>query len=307
MKRFITTFLAVAAASILAIAQPPQGGGFPGGGQRQGGRPQGGMQFRMPQKPTDASFETKDINITSRGKKLYGLAVIPKGGPAKKPAIIMSHGYGGTGQGFWSQMTELGKEGYICLALDLQGGGRMGSQSEGATTEMSIFTEKQNVLDALNEIRTWDCVDTENIFLLGESQGGCVSAILAPEVQDKIKAICLIYPALCIPDDARALYKTKEDIPEVVNFMGMDIGKNYYAPVLDYDVYSVIPAFEKDVLIVHGTNDQLVKVTYSDKAASLYKNCEYHTIEGGGHGFFGEQKVTSDKYVSDFLKKEIAK
>lgn len=303
MKKFFTTMAVLAAASALAIAQPPQGG------RPQGGRPAGGgmPQFRMPEKPSDPSFETKDVNMTSRGKLLYGLAVIPKDGPAKKPAIIMSHGYGGTGQGFWGQMTELGKAGYICLALDLQGGGRMGSKSEGKTTEMSIFTEKENLHDALNELKTWDCVDTDNIFLLGESQGGCISALLAPEVQKEIKAICLVYPALCIPDDARKIYKSKADIPDEVNFMGMNIGRAYYEPIYDFEIFDVIPAFEKDVLIVHGTNDQVVPISYSDKASKLYKNCEYHIIEGGGHGFFGEQKTACDKFVSDFLKKELAK
>lgn len=263
-------------------------------------------QFRMPEKPSDPSFETKDINIISAGQRLFGVAVIPKGGPAKKPAIIMSHGYGGNGQGFYSQMSSLAKEGFICLAIDFCGGGRM-SQSEGDTRKMSVLTEKQNLLDAVKEVLSWDEVDPNNLFLLGESQGGCVSAITAPEVQDKVKAICLIYPAFCIRDDAHKIYPTKADFVDEVNFMGLTIGRKYYEDIYDYDVYSVFPKFEKDVLLVHGDKDQVVNISYSEKAYPLYKSCEYHVIPGGGHGFFGDQKTQCDKYVYDFLMKEIAK
>lgn len=285
--------LVIAAASV--SAQNPQAG-----------RPAGMGQFRMPEKPSDPAFETKEISIDSRGLKLYGVAVIPNSGPSRKPAVIMSHGYGGNHMGFYNQMAELAKAGYVCYAIDFQGGGR-GSKSEGSSREMSIFTEKQNLLDVIDAVRKWDCVDPDNLILLGESQGGCVSAITAAVVKEKIKAIALIFPALCIPDDARTLYKTKDDIPAEINFMGLEIGKAYYENLLDYDVYNVIKDFDKDVLIVHGSDDQLVKQRYSDKAAEIYTHCEYHVIEGAGHGFYGEQRETSDKYVFDFLQKETNK
>jgi len=311
MKRVLSTIAILLTGSLLAFAQPPQGqGGFPpqgmGPGAPQGQAPQGGFRFQTPEKPSDPSFETKDITITSRGKKLFGVAVIPKGGPAKKPTVIMSHGYGGNCQGFYGQMAELGKAGYVCYAIDFQGGGRV-SQSEGDSKEMSIFTERENLIDVIDAVRTWSFVDPENIFLVGESQGGCVSALTAPRVQDKIKAIALVYPALCIPDDAKALYKSPADIPEEINFMGLNIGKAYYENVIDFDIYSAISGFKKDVLIVHGDKDGLVNISYSRKALPLYDNVEFHVIPEGGHGFFGELKTMSNNYIADFLKREIAK
>lgn len=264
------------------------------------------MQFRMPEKPSDPAFETKELTIMSGGNKMYAIACIPKNGPAKKPAVIMSHGYGGNSQDFYGQLASFAKEGFITVALDLCGGGRT-SQSEGDSRQMSVLTEKQNVLDALNEVLSWDNVDLKNVFLMGESQGGCVSAITAPEVKDKIKAIALVYPAFCIRDIAHTSYPTKADIPDEVNFMGFNIGRKYYEDIYDYDVYSVIGGFQKDVLLIHGDKDQLVNISYSEKARPLWQNCEYHVIEGGGHGFFGDQKTMSDNYILTFLKKEIAK
>lgn len=263
-------------------------------------------QFRAPQKPSDPAFETKEMTIESAGQKLYGIACIPVSGPAKKPAIIMSHGYGGNSMGFYEWMAQLAKEGYICYALDFCGGGRV-SQSEGDTRQMSVLTEKQNLLDALQELRSWDCVDLDNVFLLGESQGGCVSAITAPEVQDQVKAIVLKYPAFCIRDDAHKFYPTRADLPEEVNFMGLNIGYKYYDDIYDYDVYSVFPAYEKDVLLIHGDKDQVVNISYAEKAVPLYKNCEYHVLPGAGHGFWGEQEQECRDLVSAFLKKEVSK
>lgn len=263
--------------------------------------------WRMPQAPSGDNFEMKEIHVASAGNDLYGEAYIPKA-PGKHPAIILSHGYGGSHMGFYSLIPDLVAEGYVCYCYDFAGGGR-GSKSTGKSTDMSIFTERVDLLNVLEAVRSWDCVDPDKVFLLGESQGGCVSAITAPRVQDKVRAIVLIYPALCIPDDARALYKAATDIPEEINFMGLNIGKAYYEPLLDpsYDIYAEIAPFKKDVLIVHGTNDQLVKPEYSALATNVYAKSELHLIFGAGHGFHQpEQQQLYSQYVRDFLKRMLA-
>ena len=172
---------------------------------------------------------------------------------------------------------------------------------------MSIFTERQNLKDVIDMVRSWDFVDKKNVFLLGESQGGCVSAITAPYVKKKINAICLTFPALCIPDDGFAMYPTLADVPETVNFMGMNIGKAYYDKFYDgFDIYKEISGYQGEVLIVHGTEDSLVKPEYSAKASNVYKNCELHMIFGAGHGFYQPQHVELYyNYVMDFLKRHL--
>ena len=305
-------FMLILAAALLAWGAAAQPGGGPGGnagrpqGGRPGGMPQGQGMIRQMTPPTGDNFEMKEIHVQSAGNDIYGEAYIPKA-PGKHPAVILSHGFGSTLTGFYSLIPALVAEGYVCYCYDFSGGGR-GSRSTGKTTDMSIFTERQNLIDVLNAVRGWDSVDPSRVFLLDVSQGGCVSAITAPKVQDKIRAILLIYPALCIPDDARALYKTVADIPETVNFMGMEVGKAYYEGTVDpsYDIYADILPYDKDVLIVHGTNDSLVKPEYSAKASNVYKNCELHLIFGAGHGFnTPEQQALYHQYVLDFLKKEM--
>lgn len=263
------------------------------------------MPGRQWQAPSDPSYEMREIPCVSDGNRLYGEAFIPRT-PGKHPAVIMSHGYGATHAGFYPMIDTLAKAGYVCYCYDFAGGSRF-SRSEGRTEEMSIFTERQNLLDVIDLVRSWDFVDPESVFLLGESQGGCVSAITAPYVSDKIQSIVLVYPALCIPDDGFALYPTIESVPDTVTFMGMRIGRPYYERFYDgFDIYKEIAGYQGDVLIIHGTEDGLVKPEYSAKASNVYANCEFHLIFGAGHGFRKpEHSAQYHAYVFDFLSKQM--
>jgi len=307
MKKIILILASLTAAAAMCFAQNE--------GPRNGGpaNPFGNMTReeiqemirKMNTPPQDPAYEIRQIPCVSAGNKLFGEAFIPVA-PGKHPAIILSHGYGGSNTGFYGMASKLAKAGYVCYCYDFAGGGR-NSRSEGSTLDMSIFTERQNLKDVIDMVRGWDCVDKKNIFLLGESQGGCVSAITAPYVKKKINSIILVYPALCIPDDGLALYPTPSDIPETVNVMGMTIGKAYYEQFhKGYDIYKDISGYQGEVLIVHGTEDALVKPEYSAKASNIYKNCEFHLIFGAGHGFMNPEHVELyHGYVMDFLARHV--
>ena len=256
--------------------------------------------------PSDPSYTMQEISCVSDGNKIYGEAFFPKA-PGRHPAVILSHGYNGTHHGLYPMVDTLAKLGYVCYCYDFAGGSPR-SQSEGRTEEMSIFTERQNLMDVLDMVRSWDCVDPEHVFLLGESQGGCVSAITAPKVADKIQGILLIFPALCIPDDGFALYPTLADVPDTVSIMGMTIGRFYYEKFYDnYDIYQDIAGYQGDVLIVHGTEDSLVKPEYAAKASNVYDHCELHLIFQAGHGFWKpEDRALYHQYVLDFLSRHLS-
>ncbi|MBP5302727.1 MAG: alpha/beta fold hydrolase [Bacteroidales bacterium] len=255
--------------------------------------------------PEDPAYRIEQISVMSGGNKLVGEAFIPVAA-GKHPAVILSHGYNSSSMTFYSLASKLAKEGYVCYCYDFAGGSTR-SRSEGSTLQMSIFTERQNLTDVLDTVRSWSFVDKKNVFLLGESQGGCVSAITAPYVKKKINSIMLIYPALCIPDDALDLFPTVADIPDEFDMMNMKIGKAYYEPlVAGYDIYADIARYQGNVLIVHGTEDSLVKPEYSAKASNVYDHCEFHLIFGAGHGFHTpEFSELYHNYVVDFLKSHI--
>ena len=258
-----------------------------------------------PMPPTDPAYDMQVIGCTSDGHRIYGEAFVPKA-PGRHPAIILSHGYNSTHHGFYSFVDTLAKAGFVCYCYDFAGGSPR-SQSEGRTEEMTLFSERQNLIDVVQMVRSWDCVDPDRVFLLGESQGGCVSALAAPHVADQIRGILLIFPALCIPDDGFAMFPTLADVPDTVSIMGMTLGRVFYEPFYDnYDIYQDIAGYQGDVLIVHGTEDSLVKPEYSAKASNVYDHCELHLIFGAPHGFWKpEDKALYHGYVLDFLNRHL--
>ena len=301
MKRILSLLTLCFLATSLAYSQP--GNGNPFGNMTREEMEELFRKMNTP--PTDASYRMEVVGCVSDGNQLYGEAFIPVA-PGKHPAVILSHGYGGTHHGFYAMADMLAKAGYVAYCYDFAGGSPR-SQSQGRTEDMSIFTERQNLKDVIDMVRGWDFVDKKNVFLLGESQGGCVSAITAPYVKKIINAICLTYPALCIPDDGFALYPTLADVPETRNFMGMTIGRAYYRDLYDgFDIYREIAGYQGDVLIVHGTEDSLVKPEYSAKASNVYRHCELHMIFGAGHGFMKPEHVQLyHGYVQDFLNRHL--
>ena len=84
-------------------------------------------------------------------------------------------------------------------------------------------------------------VDTDKLFLFGQSQGGMVSALTAAGRADEVKAMLLVYPAFCIVHD---LHEFIPDISEVTGdvvdtAMGQ-LGAIYATDAYDLDVMSEI-------------------------------------------------------------------
>lgn len=73
--------------------------------------------------------------------------------------------------------------------------------------EMTVLTEKEDLSTVLDYVKNQPFVDSNHIFLMGCSQGGFVSALLAAERENEIEKLILNYPALCICDDCRKGYR----------------------------------------------------------------------------------------------------
>ena len=132
--------------------------------------------------------------------------------------------------------------------------------------------------------------NSKELLLMGCSQGGFVSALTAAKHPGLVDKLVLFYPALCIPDDARAgkmmfARFDPKNIPERINCGPMKLGRCYVADVIGMDPIAEIKPYHDPVLIVHGTKDKIVKPDYSRQAQRAYPNAKLHIIEGGAHGF----------------------
>ena len=256
--------------------------------------------------PTGFSYEVDEEVCTvdytdgsGREISLYGKIWQPAQ-EGKYPAVILSHGFNGHWRDFPTECMRFASRGYVCYAFDFSGA-QAGGQSTGRTaSDYTPFTMKEDLLAAVAKIKTLGNVDTSQVFLFGGSQGGFVTALAAADetVRKDIAAVALYFPAFNIPDDWRG--KPERDTA----LMGYSIGAEFIRSVQDLDPYEVIGAYEKDVCIVWGDQDALVKRQYIDRAVETYgeERVELTVLPGAGHGFGGTALTTAVETVLSFLE-----
>ena len=247
----------------------------------------------------------KEFTCTRDDLKIRGTVYRPEGGPL--PIAVVSHGFMANRKSTKDYAKMLAEEGYAAFCFDFCGGCVKG-QSEGATTDMTVFTEAEDLKAVIRFAREQEYTDSEApLVLMGCSQGGFVSGIVSAELKEQVGKLILFYPALCIPDDARRgqMIMAKfdpENIPETVKCGPMLLGRCYPESVIDKDPNELLKAYEGEVLIVHGNADSLVDISYSRSAAKAYKNCTIKEIARGEHGFRKEIDELAVFYVKEFLK-----
>ncbi|MBP1587175.1 MAG: alpha/beta fold hydrolase [Clostridia bacterium] len=254
---------------------------------------------------TKYPVQTRDLTVDAGEHSLFGQLLVPCGIDGKLPTVIVSHGLNSNGKNAKALIGEsLAISGFQVYCFDFYGGS-IRSASGGKMWNMTVFTEKADLEAVIAKIKTLDTTDGERLFLLGESQGGFVTAITAAE-HPEIKAVIEYYPALCIPEDARKRHGAKESIPVRENFGGSLLGRAYSESVWDYDVYCVIPAYKGPVLIIHGDNDKAVNISYGRKAAEVYEHAEFVCLPGEIHGFTGEGRKKAAQLSYDFLQRALS-
>ncbi|MGN1373516.1 MAG: alpha/beta hydrolase family protein [Candidatus Coproplasma sp.] len=257
------------------------------------------------QDATELSYSVNEVYYTRDELNIYGKLYVPKDNEGKMPAVILSHSANLNADAMNSYASGFAERGYIAYAFDFCGACSK-SRSDGSTDDMTLFTEIEDLKAVLYNIRTMDNVDADNIYLLGSSQGGLVTALTAEECEETVKGEILLYPAFNIPD----LVSKSSGWGGLSGIFGGGYSQAFSDTLKDYDVYEHIGNFSKNVLIIHGSSDFIVNKSYSERAATLYKNCTLKIIEGANHGFNSEN-ITSifgnydDKvweYVDEYLK-----
>ena len=235
-------------------------------------------------------------------KSIYGIISKPTTG--KKHGIaIVSHGFNGShhfGRDYFKTLNELG---YAVYTFDFPNGS-VNSLSGNNTLEMSVSNEKEALKAIIRHFRSCQDIDKKRIVLIGESQGGLVSALAAAERKRQISSLILIYPALCIPDNWNQRYPTPNDIPDVSEIWGVKLGKVFMLDLRHMDVYHTIGKYRGPVLIIHGTDDPVVPIDYSKRAALTYRNAQLRIINKAGHGFNPQQRIMANQYVRQFLSNQ---
>lgn len=247
---------------------------------------------------------TETLNLETDNGKLYTVFYIPENSAKKRPAVIFSHGFGDTNRGGQAYAQALAAQGYLVVCFDFRGGGTS-SKSDGSTLDMTLFTEQQDLEAELEMLSSREDVDLNYIFLLGNSQGGVVSVLTAAAEPDKVRAVALSSPAFSLADDARKLYSSVEEIPSEAIHIIMNVGHDYFSSIYDFDPIKASESYNGDVLIFHGDKDDLVPISYSQRAVQEFPNATLEVLQGEGH-MYSESAVkqTIDK-ISDFFYRHL--
>ena len=273
------------------------------------------------EKPTDETFESviTELHCKSQNIDIYGLMYTPKGKEGKLPVVVLSHSSSLTHEAMVPYAEYLVKKGYAAYCFDFCGACDE-SLSKGRTTEeMTVFTEVDDLGIVLDKIRTLDYIDLDNVFVLGSSQGGLVTALVAEKRPSDIKGMILFYPAFNLPE---LVAKFTSDDGGILGGIGsggnMGMSDAFVNTIKDFDVYANIGKYPGDFIILHGTKDFLVDIKYSEQAVEKYPSAILYPIEGASHGFNNENlkgmasMVGGEKddvvmpYVFDYLAKQIS-
>ena len=254
--------------------------------------------------PTPAPTKSEEMTFPNGDKQLFAVVYTPEEQKDSYPTVIISHGFAGSYKDNMARAELLAQNGFCAVVFDFYGGNQA-SKSGGTMAEMSVLTEAEDLSAMMDGVLALPYVDKDKLFLMGCSQGGFVSSYVAAKRPDEVKALVLLFPAFALQDDCWNRHGSIENIPETEVVMNQPLGAIYSKDAMSFDIYEVIGDYKGPVLIHHGDKDDVVNISYSEKAAEIYENVEFTVIHNGGHGFQGKQLKESNAALVEFLLKQV--
>lgn len=249
-------------------------------------------------KNKDYRFENieykKENGYTIRGR-LY--LPLEQDGPYR--TAIMAHGYGSCFRDFMHYGPMFAREKLALCVFDFCGGSPR-TCSDGKTTEMSVLTELDDYKTVLSEVKKHPEVDADNVFLMGESQGGYVAALLGSRYPELSRGMVLWYPSVWMLK--KVLELAEPVTTDYLNIWGVDLGRMYVDDMKTIDLPKEIASYEKEVLIIQGDKDPIVLPEMTLKTIETFPNAKLFMIPGAGHGFEGEQSELAGKTSIEYIK-----
>ncbi len=250
----------------------------------------------------DKGYSITKLDFSRDGMKISGELYTP-GQEGPYPLVILSHGFGATREAVRPYAAAFAENGIASYIFEFLGGGSL-IQSEGKTTEMSVLTEASDLDVILNGLAGNPDIDSEKIFLCGQSQGGFVSTYTACKRPKDVAGLIALFPAYVIHDDCRQRNPDPDAMPESEEIMGMRIGRIYTKDALSFDIYDIMKEYTGKVLIIHGSEDRIEPLSYSERAVKEFSDAELVVLKGAGYIFYGEEEEKAIKLSVDFVRKE---
>lgn len=250
--------------------------------------------------------ENMEIQIKRDGIVLRGDLIKPE--CEKCPVVVLFHGFmSARDNDLLCEIAERCVEkGMAAVKFDFDGHGESG----GDFSDMNAYTELLDASKIIDYVRGLDFVT--DIYIVGHSMGGVAGGMTAGFYRDKVKKLVMLAPAGGMKRDAQlgkyfgAAYDA-DNIPDyfpVVNEkrgIKDKLGGFFFRVAKTLPIYEVTSQFEKDTLIIHGTEDESVSFESSKIYKEYMPHAELVLIEGENHSLnaFAREEVV--KRVAEFL------
>jgi dipeptidyl aminopeptidase/acylaminoacyl peptidase len=195
------------------------------------------------------------------------------------PLLIICHGFIGNRVGvdrlFVKAAREFSAKGFLVLRFDFAGCGEStGDYGSGGLDAMIEQTRK--VLDYATSI---DCVDLSRVILLGHSLGGA-TALLTAAKDTRVKILVLWSPVAHPHNDIVRIVGIGEyerlQLGGSIDHQGYSFTSQFFQSLSHHQPLEQLRKFSGDVLLVHGTADEIIPVDY----APLYQKMFWLRKEG---------------------------
>ena len=252
-------------------------------------------------------FAQKTYPVTIKGSKgnLKAVVHLPKLKANEKcPFVVIMHGFtGNKNETLLSQIAEgLQTRGIGSVRFDFNGHG----ESEGRFQDMTIENEIADCKAVVAMVKGLKESDPNRIGLVGHSQGGVVTGMVAGELgAGQIKAIVQLSPAGNIGDDAKKgkLLGTSFDVnnlPETHNVWNHKVGRAYLQYAMKCDMYGTAAKYKGKACVIHGSSDKAVPCQYGKRFADGYANGKWVLQQNDDHGLSKHRPQTLNTIFSFF-------
>lgn len=248
----------------------------------------------------------KRINYTSKNGNIAGLLQLPELKAGEKcPIAIVQHGIGDHKDTPFMQAVANGlyEKGIGSLRIDFNGHG----ESDGTFTKMTISSEVDDATAAIEYVGSLPY--TQNISLVGHSQGGVVASLTAGKKgRGVLTSVVLLAPAVVLKDGANSgnilggVFDTN-NIPETLPIVWGVLGKNYIKDAQQLRIYEEASKYDGPVSLIHGTADAVVATHYSEELDQRLAHSELNLLSGYGHSFEPDSSLAIST-AANFIKRQ---
>ena len=242
--------------------------------------------------------------IMDDGIRLSAQLDMPVNCRDKCPLVIVIHGF--TGHKEEPHITAVSEMlnaiGCATLRVDMYGHG----QSDGSFRDHTLYKWIGNAMTVIDHASALDFVS--DLYLCGHSQGGLTVMLAAALKHEVIRGIVPMSPAIPIPEGARrgTLLGRPFDpdrIPEEMPVKGdLVLGGNYIRVAQTIHVEEAIARYHGPVLLVHGSADESIPLSFSIQANEAYTNAELAVIPDDTHCYDHHLDMAVDAVKQWMLK-----